>query len=348
MTDKFVWELPPLDESEEPTALIPVSADGSMDVTHKMDIQELVGHQLALNPILVRTQRLVLARYSNSARASESYPNLLDFVDNPVRDAFDNYDYLVAGVVVNSSEDVKPEIIEIEAFNESDENQKIALYIDDISIWRISDNSFGVSDQTSTLYLKYLYGYRILPYIATLDTTGLRFVSEAMYIFKENETFTITLPAATGGTPPYTYAASGLGNYTLNLNTRQLTIPADSTTLLTTYTVTDDDGQTVSIPLTVTRYTPLSLGRYTGTVTSLPTTITFPEASGGVPPYSHYISGTIETGSSTVLRRPTANSQTITLPNPRPGFVHNVRLTHRVTDSIGQQSSRSYYWRPTS
>ena len=342
MADNFVWQLPPLDASEEPTALIPVSAVGSMDVTHKMDIEELVGHQQALNPLEVSTQRLVLARYTNTALASQTTPNLLDFIDNPVRHSFDTYDYLVAGIVINSSEDVKPETIEIEAWNGTHEDNKIALWFDDISIWRISDNSFGISDQTNTIYLKYLYGYRILPYLASLDVRGLRFESEAMYIFKENETLSVTLPKAVGGSEPYTYSATGLGTFTFNATTRQLTIPADTTTLSSTYRVTDDDGQTASIPLVVNRYRSLGLPRISPNLDTLPTTITFPNASGGVPPYSHSVRAYHRNsfGGPDVAYDAGFPTASIRGPSGNRSFLR--RVVHSVRDAIGQTASQTY------
>ena len=111
----------------------------------------------------------------------------------------------------------------------------------------------------------------------------------------DNEIDSITLPAAVGGTPPYTYSLTGLPvGLMFNSNNRTITgtptvVGAPSTI---TYTVTDANSNTHNVTFTITITGPLTLESGTLNTVLLPvgqeiTPIILPEAVGGIPPYTY-------------------------------------------------------------
>ena len=83
-------------------------------------------------------------------------------------------------------------------------------------------------------------------------------------IFEVGRVKTVTLPAASGGNTPLTYTLSPALPANLTYNANELTITGtprvtlDSTSF--TYTVTDDDGDTVELGFTIAVYNPVTLG----------------------------------------------------------------------------------------
>ena len=107
----------------------------------------------------------------------------------------------------------------------------------------------------------------------------------------------LTLPTATGGTPPYTYTLSPIpAGLQFNSATRKLSgTPTTAGTTNATYTAKDASEQTASLTFTVTvtpapiTFNPKTIADQTLTVNS-PVTLTLPTATDGTPPYTYTLS----------------------------------------------------------
>ena len=110
----------------------------------------------------------------------------------------------------------------------------------------------------------------------------------------------LTLPAATGGTTPYTYAVAGLpGGLTFSTGNRRVTgTPTATGTFTVSYTVSDSGTVQQSITqrfvIKVREATSLALAQPTDqnyVPNVVISTLTLPQATGGLPPYSYVVTG---------------------------------------------------------
>ncbi|WP_175634074.1 beta strand repeat-containing protein [Pedobacter ghigonis] len=149
---------------------------------------------------------------------------------------------------------------------------------------------------------------------------------------------TQTIPSATGGSSPYTYAATGLpAGLTFNPATREITgTPTAAGTFTVPVTVTDADGKTATTNYTITVVNPLLLPAATlpdGTEGTLYATQTLPAATGGVGPYTYAGTNlpaglTFDPATRTVSGTPTQAG--------------NYSIGVTVTDSEGRTASNTY------
>ena len=107
----------------------------------------------------------------------------------------------------------------------------------------------------------------------------------------------LTLPAATGGTPPYTYTLSPIPpGLAFNAASRSLSgTPTTAGITKATYTAIDANRKTASLTFTVTvigpiAFNPPTIPDQTFTVDTLITPLTLPRAIGGTPPYIYTLS----------------------------------------------------------
>ncbi|WP_438871782.1 putative Ig domain-containing protein, partial [Pedobacter panaciterrae] len=149
---------------------------------------------------------------------------------------------------------------------------------------------------------------------------------------------TQTIPAATGGTTPYTYTATNLPpGLTFNPSTREITgTPTQKGTFVIPVTATDANGNSVSNDYTIIVRDPLVLPAATladGTVGVPYPAQTIPAATGGAGPYTYSATG-IPAGLSfdpltrTITGTPTTKG-TFTIPV-------------KVTDADGNSVTRNY------
>lgn len=146
------------------------------------------------------------------------------------------------------------------------------------------------------------------------------------------------IPAATGGTTPYTYVATNLPpGLSFNPATREITgTPTTTGTFTVNVQVTDGAGVTASNSYTIKVVAPLSIANKTlvdGTVGVVYATETLPAATGGVGPYT-YVATNVPAGLSF---NPTTRELTGT-----PTGAGNFSITLTVTDSEGRQATNTY------
>lgn len=146
------------------------------------------------------------------------------------------------------------------------------------------------------------------------------------------------IPAATGGTPGYTYAATNLpAGLSFNPTTREITgTPTTTGTFTVNVQVTDAANVTASNSYTIKVVAPLTIANKTladGTVGVVYATETLPAATGGVGPYT-YVATNVPAGLSF---NPTTRELTGT-----PTGAGNFSITLRVTDSEGRQATNTY------
>lgn len=149
---------------------------------------------------------------------------------------------------------------------------------------------------------------------------------------------TQTIPSATGGTGPYTYAATGLPlGLTFNPSTREITgTPTQSGTFTVPVTVTDADGKTVTNNYAIVVVDPLLLPAATlpdGTEGTVYATQTLPAATGGVGPYT-YAGSNLPAG---LTFDPTTRAISGT-----PTQAGNYSIGVTATDSEGRTASNNY------
>jgi gliding motility-associated-like protein len=147
-----------------------------------------------------------------------------------------------------------------------------------------------------------------------------------------------TLPAATGGTGPYTYAAINLPpGLSFNTTTREITgTPTQSGTFTLMATVTDNTGSTVTAPYTITVNGTLNLPVTTlanATVGTTYTSQTLPAVTGGTSPYTY---------SMTNLPAGLSFDPATRVISGTPAIGGNFTLTMRANDSGGLSTSTDY------
>ena len=150
------------------------------------------------------------------------------------------------------------------------------------------------------------------------------------------------LPAASGGSSPYTYAVSALPSG-LNFNTATRLVngtPSVTGTFTITYTVTDSSAANLSteqtFSITINPSATLSLtvvaNQDYGYNAEIPA-LTLPVASGGIAPYSYQV-----TGLSAGLDFDTATRQVTGTPTE----LGQRTATYTVTDQAGETASRQF------
>jgi len=146
------------------------------------------------------------------------------------------------------------------------------------------------------------------------------------------------IPAATGGTPGYTYVATNLpAGLSFNPATREITgTPTTTGTFTVNVQVTDAANVTASNSYTIKVVAPLNIANKTladGTVGVVYATETLPTATGGVGPYT-YVASNVPAGLSF---NPTTRELTGT-----PTGAGNFSITLTVTDADGRQATNTY------
>ncbi|WP_113663302.1 Ig-like domain-containing protein [Pedobacter nanyangensis] len=146
------------------------------------------------------------------------------------------------------------------------------------------------------------------------------------------------IPAATGGTPGYTYIATNLPpGLSFNPATLEITgTPTTTGTFTVNVQVTDAAGVTANNNYTVRVVAPLAIAGKTladGTVGVVYATEILPAATGGVGPYT-YVATNVPAGLSF---NPTTRALTGT-----PTGAGNFTITLTVTDAEGRQVSNTY------
>ncbi|RZK35439.1 MAG: hypothetical protein EOO90_29175, partial [Pedobacter sp.] len=149
---------------------------------------------------------------------------------------------------------------------------------------------------------------------------------------------TQTIPAAIGGTLPYTYTASGLPTgLTFNAATREISgTPTQSGTFPIPVTVTDSIGRTATTTYSITIIDPLTLPAATladGTENVNYPPQTIPSAIGGVGPYT-YTASNLPPG----LNFNTTTREITGLPTQSGNYI----ITVKVSDSEGRTASNNY------
>ena len=165
-----------------------------------------------------------------------------------------------------------------------------------------------------------------------------------------NQTFTVnrritplTLPVATGGTPPYSYTLSPLpGGLAFDGASRSLSgTPTTPGITTLTYTATDATGETTSLTFEITveaavlplTLNPATIANQTFTVNTRITPLTLPFATGGTPPYSYTLSPLPSGLAFDGVSRSLSGTPTT------PGIT---TLTYTATDATGRRTSLTF------
>ena len=145
-----------------------------------------------------------------------------------------------------------------------------------------------------------------------------------------------TLPVATGGVPPYTYAIGGNipDGLAFNANTRRITgTPTSAGVGVVTYSATDDNGTIVTsqfsitvAPAAVPDLSVPAIGNQAAVVGTAYSQI-LPVATGGAPPYAYFIIGNLPDGLAF-----DANAREI---SGTPTTVGSEPIVYRVIDDDG-------------
>ena len=151
----------------------------------------------------------------------------------------------------------------------------------------------------------------------------------------------VTLPIATGGTAPYTYALSPIpAGLQFDTTTRLLSgTPTTAGTTNATYTATDASRQTETLNFTITvtpapiTFNPSTIADQTFTVDTLITPLALPAATGGTAPYTYTLSP-IPAG----LQFDT----TTRLLSGTPTTVGTTPATYTATDTANASSSLTF------
>ncbi len=162
-------------------------------------------------------------------------------------------------------------------------------------------------------------------------------------------TLSTVFPAATGGTPPYSYSLAGLPpglSFVASTRVASGTLPTVTiaTTYTITYAVTDSAGASVSVTFAATVVPPPPPSPVLPEIPDFPdlasgrtvNAVLFPAATGGTPPYSYSLSG-LPPGLSFVASTRIASG---TLPTVTTATTYTI--TYSVTDSAGASASETF------
>ena len=158
-----------------------------------------------------------------------------------------------------------------------------------------------------------------------------------------NEQITaLVLPAASGGTSPYTYVLTPALPTGLSFNATTRTISGTPTLLQSaqtyTYVVTDATGVTASQTFSIAVVGPLSLGTIVNqgyTQNQQITALVLPEAAGGTPPYAYTLTPALPTGLS-------FDVSTRTISGTPTDLLSTTSYQYEVVDASGNTLSESF------
>ena len=174
-------------------------------------------------------------------------------------------------------------------------------------------------------------------------------VSEALILadlddqtyIKNRAIATLTLPQATGGSPPYTYTLTGNlpAGLSFNDNTRQLTgTPTALGTYTLTYTVTDTNALSTKQTFTLAVVDVLALADPDDQVyikDQAIATLTLPQATGGSPSYTYALMGNLPAGLS-------FNANSTRQLTGTPTALGTYTLTYTVTDTHSRSATQTF------
>ena len=337
--DDFLRKAKELALVKEPTALIAyLNASGYLRkglLAEHQDRQE----QVQPTRVYVKETPLFLVRYTVGTgideRAVTTVPNNLDFKIGRVRHNFSAYQELKI-VTWQSLSQKYVDNIHINRWNTSTEDDPVEL-TNGFEIWKHSDTAFGFNgSNTNNKYLHAIYGKQLLFY----DPSRLQFQSPLLDTlrFYSNTSVRHQLPAARGGTPPYTYSLEGPtlpAGLTYDASTLEIygTITGDS--LGHQWVVTDAEGSRIEADFDIELAIALTLTGWTGTASSPTFAVDVAEASGGIPPYTYSVSNIQSSGVYGALV--TEHQGRINFSSTGSFGSHWwVTATRTVQDSIGQ------------
>lgn len=293
MNQRKVQELAFLIPDQETTAIFPVIPEKKK--THKINIPGIVDRIHELNPTPLSTKPIELVTYERDRYADTTKPNLLDYKEDFIRHTFNDDYYQIVAIYMHQenygTERIDPIFTPIQRWQNSSEDDPVYLNQSHY-FWKHADNAFRIvgSQRYNALYLKALYGYRMITEVPAVFETQLKFTKPLNTLrFVRGRPVNYRMPAATGGTAPYTYTMTGLpASLAFDPNTLHVTGTAAGARGIT-YIVTDDDGEILSESFDILLYGGVSWG-FNISRGALPYSTTLPAASGGVPPYSYSIS----------------------------------------------------------
>ena len=190
------------------------------------------------------------------------------------------------------------------------------------------------------------------------DTVTLTVAAQVALNAPNNQTYTmgteipaLTLPLATGGTGTLTYTLTGpsdaalsqaVPGLTFTATTRVLSgTPTTVATTVLTYTVTDDNGSTAEVTLTLTVAAQVAVtdtGDQTYTMGTEIPALTLPAATGGTGTLTYTLTGSSDTALSQAVPGLTFTATTRVLSGT-PTTVATTVLTYTVTDQNGSTAS---------
>ena len=156
------------------------------------------------------------------------------------------------------------------------------------------------------------------------------------------QSFNIRLPAATAGTTPYSYTATGIPpGLSFSTSTRRITgTPTTAGTYAVTYSVEDDAGETASDAFDIVVVAAGAAadsaehGKISPAVVGEPFSLTLPTAAGGEPPYDYTTSG-----------RPPGiafNTSSTRVLSGTPTTAGTYAVTYQVTDDDNDTESDTF------
>ena len=163
----------------------------------------------------------------------------------------------------------------------------------------------------------------------------------------------LTLPEATGGTAPHTYALTGpngtdlseVPGLTFDPDTRELSgTPTRAGTTTLTYTVTDSEDNVTSTTFDVTVTSPISIAEVddrTYEAGAPIDSLTLPEATGGTAPHTYALTGPNGAQVSDAVPGLTFDAATRILSGT-PTRAGTTTLTYTATDSEGNDTSTTF------
>ena len=157
--------------------------------------------------------------------------------------------------------------------------------------------------------------------------------------FTVGEAVNLTLPVATGGTPPYTYTLAPLPEgLSFNATQREMSgKPTTAGTTTATYTATDAASVSASLTFTITvqdrpTFNPSAIADQTFTVGEA-VSLTLPVAIGGTPPYTYTLAPLPEGLSFNVIERELSG---------KPTTAETTTATYTATDAANVSASLTF------